>query len=245
MTSEHSFVFSVTHTYYRSAEWVNDYHEQQPTLYCSDDEAIGFYNGLSAPSWQGRFIFGDDNGLAQEIHWKEATDSNYIDNTHFAYFAGHGASDRIVFYHPSDEDKRSLYYNEAHWGNGQVDWIALAACNVLNQSSYQNWKPAFSGLHSIVSWDTQGAGHQDFGQRFSYYMKTEKRTVWESWQLAADYCITIPDRFNVAILAVDIDGNQYTRECIDDHIYGMGKAWFSPQGNPAPSEFVYDLHECS
>jgi hypothetical protein len=75
-------------------------------------------------------------------------------------------------------------------------------------------------------------------------MKNEKRTIWDSWQRAADYCITSPGIYKVAVLAVDIDGNQNTPECVDDHMYGLGKNWFSPQGNPISSEFVYYVHEC-
>jgi hypothetical protein len=242
MNSDYSgWTIPTYHTYYCSAEWVNDYHGQQPPLSLSDDAAIGFYEELSsAPNWQGRFIIGDDNGLAQEIHWKEATDSNYIDNTNFAYFAGHGASDRIVFYHPSDENQRSLYYNEAQWGNGQVDWIALDACNVLQESGKDNWKSAFKGLHSIVGWHTNAYAHQNFGNIFSARLKLGD-TIWYAWRYAGQYCA--PSYYEIAILAVDLDGNPSTRDCVDDHIYEKGQ-WISPMGNPELNNFVYYREYC-
>ena len=97
MNANRSVTYSVSHTYYCSAEWVSDYHGQQETLPHSYDLANGFYKELSsAPNWQGKFIIGDDTGLSQEIHWKKSTDSNYIDNSHFALFSGHGGPDRII-----------------------------------------------------------------------------------------------------------------------------------------------------
>lgn len=241
MNANRSVTYSVSHTYYCSAEWVNDYHGQQPSLTLSDDEAIGFYEELSsAPYWQGKFILGDNNGLAQEIHWKESTDSNYIDNSHFAYFAGHGAPDRIVFYHPSDENQRNLYYYEAEWGNGQVDWIALAACNVLQESDKDNWKYTFKGLHSIVGWHTNGYAHQSFGNIFSARLKLGE-TIWEAWKYAGQYCA--PSNYEVAILAIDLDGIPSSRDCVDDHIYGKGE-WISPMGNPEANNFVYYKEYC-
>ncbi|MFA5002614.1 MAG: DUF6345 domain-containing protein [Methanolinea sp.] len=236
-----SWTISASHTYYCSAEWVSDYHGQQATLPHSYDLASGFYNQLKTPlPWNGRFIIGDNNGLAQKSHWEKSTDSNYIDNSHFALFSGHGGPDRIIFYHPNDENLRNLYYYEAEWGDGQVDWIALAACNVLNQSSYQNWQSAFKGLHSIVGWDTPGLCHQDLGSKFSNYMKAGN-SIWESWRMAANDVVWEQNKYKVAILAADTDKDTSTRECIDDHIYGKG-VWFSPPGYDLVLK--YDTQPC-
>jgi hypothetical protein len=76
---------------------------------------------------------------------------------------------------------------------------------------------------------------------FSYYMKNEKRTIWDSWQRAADYCITSPGVYKVAILAVDIDKDTGTKECLNDHIYGKGD-WTSPPGYDVG--FDYNVHSC-
>jgi len=241
MNADRYLTYPVTHTYTCSAEWVNDYHGQQATLYTSDDVAIGFYNSLdSDPNWHGSFIIGDNDGYAQETHWKEPTDSGYIDNTHFALFAGHGSYDRIVFYHPTDENQRSLYYSEADWGNGKVDWIALHACSVLYGPYHQNWKNSFNGLHSIVGWHSEGYSHVNLGTLFASRLKIGD-SIWEAWQYAGKTCA--PSQYSVAIIAVDVDGNQYTRDCIDDHIYTKG-SWMSPMGNPSSNQFVYASEPC-
>jgi hypothetical protein len=235
MDSQHSWTFTVDHTYYHSAEYIVDYPPANPDRDCEpcDDEAIDFYNGLDADTrWAGSspgFIYGNDD--ANENHWKDSDyggqDYDYIDETHFAFFSGHGGSTGIEF---SDGlSSTVLTYDESLWGNTRVDWIALAACNVLNESSHQNWESAFKGLHSIVGWDTISLAHDDFGWRFAYYLKQGDYSIWESWQRAANYCIWEQNKYKVAILAVDIDKNTNTRECIDDHIYGKG-TWFSPPG---------------
>ena len=125
----------------------------------------------------------------------------------------------------------NLTYDEALWGNTEVDWIALAACNVLNESNIDNWKPRFKGLHSIVSWSTTGLAHQYFGWKFANNLKNEY-SIWNAWIRASNDCVWEQNKYKVAILAVDTDGNFNTRECVDDHVY-MNGIWHSPSGyNP-------------
>lgn len=156
MTSQHGLTFTVDHTYYHSSEYIVDYPPANPDRDCEpcDDEAIDFYNGLDADTrWAGSspgFIYGNDD--ANENHWKDSDyggqDYDYIDETHFAFFSGHGGSTGIEF---SDGISSTvLTYDESLWGNTRVDWIALAACNVLNESSHQNWESAFKGLQRIA-----------------------------------------------------------------------------------------------
>jgi hypothetical protein len=244
MYTDDTFAFSVTHTYTCSAEWIVDYPGVDRDCEPCDDEASGFYNSLDADTyWSGDtpgFINGNSN--ANEDHWKDTAygghDYDYIDETNFAYFSGHGGAGGIEF---SDGiSSSSLTYDEALWGNTKVDWIALAACNVLNESGIDNWKSRFKGLHSIVSWSTIGMAHPSFGSKFANYLKGDD-TIWYSWQQAANDYVWEQNKYKVAILAVDTDGNFNTRECVDDHIYGNG-IWYSPSGyNPV---IYYDSVYC-
>ena len=141
-------------------------------------------------------------------------------------------------------EEQNLWYNETLWGNTKVDWIALGSCHVLNQSNnnYAVWEDSFKGLHSIVGWDTEGVCHEDLGLVFALNIKgQDPRSIWEAWKFAGDYCIHSPG-YSVGILAVDIDGNLNTKECIEDHIYAQGEIWYSPTGyNP---NFDTDFYEC-
>jgi hypothetical protein len=105
----------------------------------------------------------------------------------------------------------------------------LDACSVLSESNnnYAVWQDSFKGLHSIVGWDTEGQCTEETGLLFAGNL-LDGLTIWESWKAATDYVVHSPG-YKVGILAVDIDGNTNTKECIDDHIYGQG-TWFSPPG---------------
>jgi hypothetical protein len=86
-----------------------------------------------------------------------------------------------------------------------------------------------------------GLAHDDFGWRFSNYLKAQN-SVWESWKLAANDCVWEQNKYRVAILAVDIDKDLNTPECINDRIYGKG-SWMSPPGYDL--EFKYDSVSCT
>jgi hypothetical protein len=252
MNANRTLAYSVTHTYYCSAEWVRDYPPPEADLPNTEADAEGFFDTLKYSTyWSANspsFHIGDDNGQAKAIQWMDPSyggqDQYFIDNTNFAYFSGHGWEGGILFGYGSTRQEQELWYYETIWGNTRVDWIALGSCHSLDQSTYNSWKPSFKGLHSIVGWDTLGYGHEDMGQLFATYLKSPYRmSIWEAWKQAADDCVHASG-YRVAVLAVDIDGNPTTRECVDDHIYGQGKQWFSPQGKPNSDEFYYESYNC-
>ena len=243
MTAERDLICSYYRTYSFCAEWVGDYHGMQIPITWADEEAEGFYNTLDwSSSWTGQFINGDD--AAMERHWKDPAfggmDSNYIDNTHLAFFTGHGWEGGFVFGTAADDYE--LNYSEARWGNTKTDWIVLASCNVLNESTCtEYWGPAFEGLHSICGFDTVGAAHPDMGWYFADLLMKGK-TIWEAWYTTTDrYVFPNDGSLKSAILAADIDGDLSTPDCLDDHIYGYGSS-INPPGDPLG--FQYETDSC-
>ncbi len=243
MTEEGDLIHSYYRTYSFCAEWVGDYHGMQDAIPCADEEAEGFYNTLDwSSSWTGQFINGNDT--AMERHWKDpafgGVDSDYIDNTHLAFFTGHGWEGGFVFGTAADDYE--LNYSEARWGNTKTDWIVLASCNVLNESTCKEyWGPAFEGLHSICGFDTIGGAHPDMGWYFAQKLMRGK-TIWQAWSAATDqYVFPNDGSLNSAILAADIDGDLSTPDCLDDHIYGYGSS-INPPGDPP--NFQYKIDPC-
>jgi hypothetical protein len=252
MIASRNLAFATDHDYTCSAEWVGEYPGGDDDLPDSQDNVEGFYDTLIWDSfWEGAFIRGDnDNPIARAADWKDSSypggmddnPSTGIDSTNFAYFSGHGwAGAGILFsYGYPNRDEQELWYDEAIWGDTKVDWIVLDACSVLNESNnnYAVWQDSFKGLHSIVGWDTIGMCCEDTGLLFAENL-LEGSTIWKSWKDATDSVIHFPG-YKVGILAVDIDGNTNTEECIDDHIYGHG-TWFSPPGYDV--EFDQDFYD--
>lgn len=228
-TSQDTLVHPITHRYYGSIEWVNDYPGTKDDLQFSDDEAIGFKNSLDSDSyWDIRFCYGDDTTpKANESHWKNSSDNQYVDNSNFAYFSGHGDHNGFGF-----GDGTALVYDEALWGEYQLDWIALSSCRVLNRSYNTHWDPAFEGLHAIVGWDSEGYQDSTIGSNFASQLRAGC-TVWDAWKNALNSAYKpIYGPRNAAILAADADGDNSTYDCLNDHIYGHG-SWMTPPINPS------------
>jgi hypothetical protein len=224
------------------AEGVNEYHGYLPDLSHNIENAEGFYTELgSDASWSGCFIAGDD--AAWENHWKDPVynghDDEWVDNTRFAFFSGHGSSSG--FYFGTTHDDHQLHYSDALWGNTGMDWIAIDACEVLKDENVANWLSAFERLHSICGFNTTCHDESDRGSRFAKRMDGTwaEWTIIQAWVQAAKDTEG-PDTY-VAALAADVDGSTSTYDCWEDHIYGHGS-----QINPLadPPFWWYCSYQC-
>lgn len=218
--------------YYCCAEWVNNY-PPPSDLEHNDENAQGFYYQLGGDSsWWGDFIYG--NSQALERHWKDPSkpgngiDYIYTDDTHFAFFSGHGAPEGFAF--SSSQDDTFLSYSDALWGNTQMDWVTIDACTVLRENSHTNWYSAFGGLHSMTGFHTECHDVSDRGSNFVHRMVGTWTTqpIITAWFIAAKD--TEPSTTYAAALA---------REgCWSDYVYGHGS-----QGTPGTS-FLYGTYQC-
>jgi len=218
------------------AEWVNNYHGYMKNLNNNDKNAQGFYSELiNDPNWSGTFICGND--LAWETDWKDPSkgghDDIYTDNTNFAFFSGHGSM--TGFYFGVQHDDHELSNGDAVWGNKKMDWIAIDACEVLEDVWWSHvtwrWSGAFKGLHVICGFHTTTDDVADRGSRFAKRMDGTwaELTIVQAWiQAAKD---TEGPSTYVAALAADADGNKKTLDCWNDHIYGHGNQ-VNPPANP-------------
>lgn len=222
---------NTAYAYDCSAEWVCNYGGQGDLPY-SDECAIGFYNELiNDPYWDGQFIYGDYS--AWERDWKDPSRSGHddvmVDNTHFAFFAGHGNEEGFIF--GSSVDDQQLRYTDALWGNTNLDWITIDACKVLDHTTIVNWLGSFEGLHSICGWDTPPHSSPTRGERLAKYIDGtwDTRPISEAWILAGKW--TEDPTVYIAVLAADADGSTSTLDCWNDYIYGHGSQ-INPPVNP-------------
>lgn len=218
--------------YYCFAEWVNNYAYPDQLKY-NDENARGFYNQLTSKTpWWGTYVYG--NSQAEERHWKDPSKSGsgidyiYADNAHFAYFSGHGCPEGIAF--SSSRDDTLLHYNDALWGNTKMDWITLDACQVLQESTHENWENAFDGLHSMTGFHTACHDVPDRGTNFARRMDGTRtvQPVITAWFMAAKD--TEPSTTYAAALAPE--------SCWSDYVYGHGS-----QGTPG-TVFKYEKRQC-
>lgn len=149
---------------------------------------VCFWN-WPTPSWIARFVYG--NGNAWEEDWKRSaaggTEHIYVDTTDLAYFAGHGWTGGIIFgVGGNTRDDANLTFSDAAgaWGNNDLDWVALAACNVLDDPNLGNWANTMDGLRAILGFKTVMADVAH-GEWFGQYIR-EGYSMGQAWFKAAD-----------------------------------------------------------
>jgi len=234
-------------------EWVSDFPgEEHDRL--SDLAPEDFYVGLGNLGWTQRFdhgygyshqIYQDDVYSASERHFEKPEnggwDYNYIDAVDFAWFQDHGDENCIVFASDTDGDGEyggAVYWHEAEWGDGDLEWIVLSACEVLSDkystsppwspypassSVFDRWGyPVFKGLHAILSFKSISFTCASLGNYLVEYMTGEKGPypIIEAW-----YRATLETECSGVWAA-------YLAEWHDEDDYLPGYGLVGPDANP-------------
>ncbi len=218
-------------------EWVREYNSLQPNLTQTKAQAEGFYNTLSATR---RFNWGDD--LAWDQDFEQAgvgsppagTDTTWVDDVDFVFFSGHGSPEG--FYFGRDIDDAVVKSSEVRWGDRQLEWIALDACDVLARDGvFDRWGwPVFHGLHLILGFDTTTSDEPDRGRLLAQYLNAGW-TVREAWIRACQD--TEGDETRWAYLRADSAGT----DTYHDHWWGKGSVSADPD---EPTVLYYSRGTC-
>lgn len=143
----------------------------------------------SSPQWTARFVYGNTNAWSTD--WRRSanggSENSYIDTIDLAYFAGHGSSSGIIFGVGSPTPV-TVSKNDAlnSWGDRDLDWIGLAACNVLDDpvSNLQGWGEAMNGVRLILGFKTV-MNDVPHGVEFGKAIR-DGYTFTQAWFRAAD-----------------------------------------------------------
>ncbi|NOY44715.1 MAG: hypothetical protein GXP50_04580 [Deltaproteobacteria bacterium] len=121
--------------------------------------ASGFRNVLQGKNWTRRFYWAENSAWEQDFKDPSkpgGDDSNWADNADWVFYTGHANGSGFSFCNNTHTDG-FLHYTDARWGNRDVEWITIAACGPLQETSggkrwWQRWGPAFDGLHMIMAY---------------------------------------------------------------------------------------------
>ena len=127
---------------------------------CAHDSANGFRNRMASSGIPTAF---DYHGMsAWEEDFKKASaggnDSTYADNVDAMWYTGHGSPSGFTFKNTTHDDNRSTP-SDADWGNGDLEWLNLESCQVL-QGHQRQHGPAhplgrrINGLHMMNGFHT-------------------------------------------------------------------------------------------
>ncbi len=123
-----------------------------------EDSVVGLYNRLvNTSGWEDdsgeSFTRGENS--TYETDYKESNlggwDEAYIDDVDLAMFQGHSAPvDNVrALQFSTYQDDYYLEWDEARWGDHDMEWIFLCTCNMLSDASMSYWSSALNGTHLI------------------------------------------------------------------------------------------------
>lgn len=219
-------------------EWVRRYHGRASELSNTKPQAEGFYNtlhGVRSFNWGDDLAWDEDFEQRGEGSPAAGTDTAYVDNVDIAYFSGHG-SPRGPLFGIADRDDGRVAPSEVRWGDGDLDWIAFDACELLARDGvFDRWGwDCFAGLHYILGFDTTCADESKRGRYFAEKLNAGWR-VRDAWIHACQETEDSGTRW--AYLRADADGtNTY-----DDHWHGKGSVSPDPDD---PSTLYYARGSC-
>jgi len=132
------------------------------------------------------FSIGTVNAYEVGVEWTNDYGFWYNDpdEVDFALYSGHGSP--TGFYFNNDHDDKKLRgidtHHDAEWGDLDLEWIALACCEVLKNSDdgewYERWGyEVFKGLHQIEGFDTSVSDDPNHGETFADYMIVNEYTI--------------------------------------------------------------------
>jgi hypothetical protein len=253
ITAEYNGVPTPTPTptgtiFYIYADGVSLYHgfEGNSDLYRASTAAQEFYDNIvgkqgsvySSYHWEG--IGNPVDDATGSKNWNINEDANsMVNNADFAFHAGHGWNDGILFGTANPDYK--LYRSDMQFGgnNGKAKWVALLSCNVLNQSTEPNWESVFNGLHILMSYDTEGVEAENQGLQFAQRLTGSdiypETSIRKAWKLTLQN--TIQNRsIKGAIL--------YAKPSQDDYLPGFGNVKDPVKRGNGKYSFGYENFEC-
>lgn len=146
-------------------------------------DALGLRNRLTdlyfafpfqypTPRWSAPYVYGSTS--AWESDWN-ANEGFYIDNVDLAYFSGHGSTQGFYFGVGGNTRNDGIVTAEDvayKWGTNDNDWIAISACNVLDDpySNLQRWSRAMNGTRLLMGMKTV-MSDVDFGVALGWHIR--------------------------------------------------------------------------
>jgi hypothetical protein len=169
----------------------------------SNANVANAYNLLISYGAHPDFRFTDSNAWERDFETVEAhgwnqpnygLDAYYADNVDLMMFSGHGSP--LGWYFGSYNPGYYVTYEEVSLGDKNLEWLVVAACQVLQFDSgygnaFQRWGRAFKGLHHILSYATVSYDSdyelRTFAEALLGFYGRKYTYVEKAWILASMY----------------------------------------------------------
>lgn len=215
--------------------WVRQFYQFGDYVSNADNEAEAFQDGMyDYGGFSKSLNYGDDN--AKESHWEKSSvggdDDDYVETIDIAYYCGHGSPyNKFQFGTDNDGDdsyEMWVHASEADWGDDDLEWVFLQACEALKSYYRTNWNQVFNGLHGICGFDTEASAFYSgqTGNATAFFLCSDGYSVHEAWEEGTGLT-QYNDRDGAIYYAnIRIEGetNYYGDEPIDDMLPDYGGA---------------------
>jgi hypothetical protein len=179
-----------------------------------------------SPAWTSRFTYGNYSAWEEDMKKGSAggTEEAYLDNVDLAYFSGHGHSSGFFFgVYGNKRDDCQLTKSDAlySWGTKDNDWVALSACQVLDDpyESYRYWARAMNGTRLIMGMQTP-MSDAPTGDWFGWYVRNNQSFTY-AWFKAADVLLGSDEVARVLAERWDYFGDTWNKHnvatAVDDY----------------------------
>ncbi|MEZ4620394.1 MAG: DUF6345 domain-containing protein [Caldilineaceae bacterium] len=181
------------------------------------------------PRWTARYTYA--NGSAWESDWG-SNEEFYIDNVDLAYFAGHGSKTGIYFGvggNTHNDNVATAEDAQYRWGTKDNDWIALAACNVLDDPydpNLRRWARAMNGTRLLMGMKTV-MSDTDLGAALGWHIR------WNN-SMAQAWFRAVNDKLPSWQIA----------RILGEETYNYNDRWYNHDDNqPVDSDFYWWTHQ--
>ncbi len=217
------------------AEWYGDCRPNP--LPGTTGNAWGFVQAMEAKGHRRSFAMGDE--WAWEVDFRDddlgGIDHMVADDTDFVFYTGHAGSGGFTFCGLAGDHR--LTYEDAIWGEDDMEWLVVAACGPLQECCWRNWEPAFDGLHLIMAY---GSVSNDTTTEGTELVRWSHPQTWGAAHIAA---LPLSVAWAVTTIAAQPDGRIWAvmgvfgmsnETSYGDYLWGQGPVSPDLRGQTGP-----------
>jgi hypothetical protein len=228
---------ATTYAFHAGWEAVDQYNGIAPNLSQCVNEALLFENEITlrgSGMWSTSFGWANNNAWEEDFKTQELGGTDYLnaDDVDLMLFSGHGNTNGFNFGTYNDDPQ--LHWSEADWGDQDLEWIIIDACNVLN---FDDWNvftkwgwPVFKGLHYIFGYSSTNFDVNTRGRDFIKYATLYGWTLRDAWWAAT----TLSESGTTAAY-LRAEDTTIPTDTWNDHLWGFG--YVSP--DPVNPNMIY------
>ena len=147
-------------------------------------------------------------------------DATWGDNVDLMWFQGHGNSSGFAT--GTTQGDGFVDKSEARWGNNDLEWLVVHACDVLalgsgSTSVWNRWKPAFRGLHLLLGYGNSSYNVDGDGNEFGDDLADDDMRIRSAWVDANES--EQPDGVIYRYMGVYGPSGEWNR---NDYFHGIG-----------------------